>query len=143
KVINIRNKTRRHYYPRQPDVLEYVANGEIGVVTGPFKGRGKKVPLDRLEVEFATQQGTAYKFWLSELGGDDQAPVLELGYALTANKAQGSEFWQTFVILPTPCRVMSRELLYPALTRQRDHVTLLTQGQLADLRQYASAAHSE
>jgi hypothetical protein len=38
---------------------------------------------------------------------------------------------------------MSRELLYTALTRQRDHVTLLTQGQLADLRQYASAAHSE
>jgi len=38
---------------------------------------------------------------------------------------------------------MSRELLYTALTRQRDHITLLVQGQLADLRQYASAAHSE
>jgi hypothetical protein len=144
KVINVRNKTRRHYHPHRPDVMEYVANGEIGVVTGPFKGRGqKKVPFDRLEVEFATQQGTAYKFWMSEMGGDDQAPILELAYAVTVHKAQGSEFWRTFVILPSPCRVMSRELLYTALTRQRDHVTLLTQGQLADLRQYASAAHSE
>lgn len=143
KVINIRNKTRRHYYPAKPGIVEYVANGEIGVVTGPFKPRGKSVPLDRLEVEFTTQQGTAYKFWMSDLGGDDQPPVLELAYAVTVHKAQGSEFGQTFVILPSPCRVMSRELLYTALTRQRDHVTLLVQGQLADLRQYASAAHSE
>ena len=143
KVINIRNKTRRHYYPANPGVLEYVANGEIGVVTGPFKARGKHVPLDRLEVEFTTQQGTAYKFWMSDLGGDDQASVLELAYAVTVHKAQGSEFGQTFVILPSPCRVMSRELLYTALTRQRDHVTLLVQGQLADLRQYASATYSE
>ena len=143
KVINIRNKTRRYYYPDKDGVLEYVANGEIGVVTGPFKGRGKNVPLDRLEVEFTTQRGTGYKFWMSELGGDDQASVLELAYAVTVHKSQGSEFGQTFVILPSPCRVMSRELLYTALTRQRDHVTLLTQGQLADLRQYTSAAHSE
>ena len=124
-------------------MLEYVANGEIGVVTGPFKGRGKNIPLDRLEVEFTTQKGTGYKFWMNELGGDDDASVLELAYAVTVHKSQGSEFGQTFVILPNPCRVMSRELLYTALTRQRDHVTLLTQGQLADLRQYASAAHSE
>lgn len=143
KVINIRNKTRRQYYPVRPGILEYVANGEIGVVTGPFKARGKNVPLNLLEVEFTTQQGTAYKFWMSDLGGDDQAPVLELAYAVTVHKAQGSEFGQTFVILPSPCRVMSRELLYTALTRQRNHVTLLVQGQLADLRQYASAAHSE
>jgi hypothetical protein len=143
KVINIRNKTRKHYYPDRPGVLEYVANGEIGVITGPFKPRGKHVPLDRLEVEFTTQQGTSYKFWKEELGGDDEPSVLELAYAVTVHKSQGSEFRQTFVILPSPCRVMSRELLYTALTRQRDHVILLTQGQLADLRQYASAAHSE
>jgi hypothetical protein len=143
KVINIRNKTRKKYYPAKPGILEYVANGEIGVITGPFRARGKNVPLNQLEVEFTTQQGTAYKFWMSELGGDDQAPVLELAYAVTVHKAQGSEFGQTFVILPSPCRVMSRELLYTALTRQRDHITLLVQGQLADLRQYATAAHSE
>ena len=94
-------------------------------------------------MEFATQQGTAYKFWMSELGGDDQNPLLELAYAVTVHKAQGSEFDQTFVILPSPCRVMSRELLYTALTRQRDHVTVLMQGQLADLRRYASATYSE
>ena len=36
KVINVRNKTRtRTTTRRSTDVLEYVANGEIGVITGP------------------------------------------------------------------------------------------------------------
>jgi hypothetical protein len=143
KVINIRNGSRPYYYPDHPDVLEYVANGEIGVVTGPFKARGRSTPLNRLEVEFSTQRGTAYKFWMNELGGDDGSSVLELAYAVTIHKSQGSEFGQTFVVLPNPCRVLSRELLYTALTRQRDHVTVLMQGDLADLRKYASAAYSE
>ena len=143
KVINIRNGSRPYYYPDHPMSLEYVANGEIGVVTGPFRGRGEALPLNRLEVEFSTQRGTAYKFWMNELGGDDGSSVLELAYAVTIHKSQGSEFGQTFVVLPNPCRVLSRELLYTALTRQRDHVTVLMQGDLADLRTYASAAYSE
>ena len=143
KVINIRNRNRRHYFPELPNVLEYVANGEIGVVTGPFRGRGKQTPLNRLEVEFSTQRGTAYKFWLNELGGDDGNPLLELAYAVTIHKSQGSEFGRTFVVLPNPCRVLSRELLYTALTRQRDHVTVLMQGDLADLKAYSSATYSE
>ena len=143
KVINIRNGSRRHYFPELQNALEYVANGEIGVITGPFRGRGKHTPLNRLEVEFSTQRGTAYKFWLNELGGDDSNPVLELAYAVTIHKSQGSEFGQTFVVLPNPCRVLSRELLYTALTRQRDHVTVLMQGDLADLKAYSSATYSE
>jgi hypothetical protein len=92
---------------------------------------------------FSTQSGTAYKFWLNELGGDDSNPVLELAYAVTIHKSQGSEFGQTFVVLPNPCRVLSRELLYTALTRQRDHVTVLMQGDLADQKAYSSATYSE
>ncbi len=39
--------------------------------------------------------------------------------------------------------MISRELPYTALTPERGHITLLVQGQLADLRQYASATLSE
>jgi hypothetical protein len=143
KVINVRNKARKHYYPANVGVLEYVANGEIGVVTGPFRGKGRKVPLGLLEVEFSTQPGTAYKFWLNEVHGEEATPILELAYAITIHKSQGSEFEQTFVVLPNPCRLLSRELLYTALTRQRDHVTVLMQGNLSDLRKYSSAVYSE
>lgn len=85
-------------------MLEYVANGEIGVVTGPFRRKGTKAPLDRLEVRFSTQPETAYKFWLSEVTGELDIPVLELAYAITIHKSQGNEFEQTFVVLPNPCR---------------------------------------
>lgn len=142
KVINVRNRSRRYYYPKLEGILEYVANGEIGVMTGPFRRRGAKTPLDRLEVEFSTQQGTAYKFWFNELS-DESSPILELAYAITVHKSQGSEFGQTFVVIPNPCRLLSRELLYTALTRQRNNIVVLYQGDFADLKQYSSSAHSE
>jgi len=143
KVINIRNGGRKRYYPDPGGVLEYVANGEIGVVTGPFRPKGKKVPLSLIEVEFATQLGTAYKFWTSEMGGDEGHPPLELAYAITIHKSQGSEFGRTFVVVPSPCRLLSRELLYTALTRQRHHVTILHQGDVSELQQYSKASFSE
>jgi hypothetical protein len=144
KVINIRNKPRRHYFPNIDDCLEYVANGEIGVVTGPFRRKGgKKPPFDRVNVAFSTQPRTAYTYFLSELGGDDSAPILELAYAITIHKSQGSEFGKTFVVIPNPCRLLSRELLYTALTRQREQVVVLHQGDPSDLRRLSGAVFSE
>lgn len=144
KVINVRNRVRKRYFPDLDDCLEYVANGEIGIVTGPFRRKGgKKPPFDRVNVAFSTQLGTAYTYYMSELGGDDSTPILELAYAITIHKSQGSEFDKTFVVIPNPCRPLSRELLYTALTRQREHVVILYQGDLFDLRELSSPAHSE
>lgn len=51
-------------------------------------------------------------------------------YAMTVHKSQGSEFDEVAVVLPEePSRLLSRELLYTAMTRARRKVTL-----------YASAA---
>ena len=61
---------------------------------------------------------------------------------MTVHKAQGSEFGTVIVVLPDPCRVLSRELLYTALTRQKDRVVLWVQGDPAALRRYAAAEHS-
>ena len=143
KVINVRNVHRKKYYPRFDDALEYVANGEIGVAVGPTRFGSSKAPMRQLDIEFSTQPGLSYTFWKGELTGDDGTPYLELAYAITIHKSQGSEFGTTFVIVPNPCRLLSRELLYTALTRQRRRVVLLHQGQLSDLRQYADASFSE
>ncbi len=72
-----------------------------------------------------------------------RSPPLELAYALTVHKSQGSEFGITFVVLPDPCWPLSRELLYTALTRQQDRVVVLHQGDLRNLRRYASDKHSD
>jgi len=53
---------------------------------------------------------------------------LELAYALTVHKSQGSEFKKVFVILPKNSRLLSRELVYTALTRSREQLVLLIEG---------------
>ncbi|HEX7599097.1 MAG TPA: AAA family ATPase, partial [Polyangia bacterium] len=50
---------------------------------------------------------------------------LALAYALTIHKAQGSEYDQVLLLLPdTPLPLLTRELLYTALTRSRHSVVI-------------------
>src|SRR3546814_6101530 len=58
---------------------------------------------------------------------------LELAYAISIHKSQGSEFEQTFVVLPASRRPLSAELLYTALTRAQGHCRLYVQGNLSPL----------
>jgi len=143
KVINIRNHRRRRVYPKS-DALEYVANGEIGIAVGQFKGRNARyrgLPRE-LEIEFSSQPSFKYSYGGWDFG-DEADPVLELAYALTIHKVQGSEFGLTFLIVPDPCRLLSRELLYTGLTRQQNRVVIFHQGDRHDLKQYSVSRHSE
>ena len=125
------------------DALQYVANGEIGIAVGEYKGRNSRLKSAKnLEVEFSSQPGFRYTFWKSEFGDEGEQP-LELAYALTVHKTQGSEFGTTFLILPSPCRLLSPELLYTALTRQKDKIVIFHQGDVAELRKYSRTYFSE
>ncbi|WP_404292131.1 AAA family ATPase [Microvirga sp. RSM25] len=141
KVINVRNNGRRRTYPTQQGA--YVANGDIGVVVGGYKrGNMKKRPRE-IEVEFNSQPGVAFKYPGWEFSGDDGSPDLELAYALTVHKTQGSQFGQTFLIVPKHCRPLTRELLYTALTRHQDRIVILHEDEVGALRRYAEPAASE
>jgi exodeoxyribonuclease V alpha subunit len=51
--------------------------------------------------------------------------ALDFGFALTVHKSQGSEFDQVILLLPdSVCPLLSRELLYTALSRARSSVVL-------------------
>ncbi|WP_442580322.1 ATP-dependent DNA helicase [Mesorhizobium sp. ASY16-5R] len=142
KVINVSNGPRKDVYP-SPE-RPYLANGEIGMVVGQYKGTNAKykgLPW-KVEVEFSTQLGYKYGFTERDFGEDSDAR-LELAYALTIHKSQGSEFGTTFVVVPNPCRLLSRELLYTALTRQKGRVVLLHQGDLRSLLKLSASTHSE
>ena len=55
------------------------------------------------------------------LGSDAEA-----SYALTIHKSQGSQFDRVVVVLPDPgSRILTRELLYTAVTRARDEVAVI------------------
>ena len=130
KVINVKNAPRDDMWPEESG-QGYVANGEVGIVVGQYKGqswRPKKLPW-KLEVEFSSQRGAKYGYGKWEFTEEGDQP-LELAYALTIYKSQGSEFETVLLVVPNPCRLLSPELLYTALTRQRRRIVLLHQGPL-------------
>jgi exodeoxyribonuclease V alpha subunit len=63
-------------------------------------------------------------------GGIRTVPLLRLpehdtAFALTVHKSQGSEFSEVLLLLPArPVRVLSRELLYTAVTRAAYHIVI-------------------
>jgi hypothetical protein len=137
KVMQTANR-RRNAYPAG-GALNYIANGEIGVGIGrivPSAKRPKRALA--LNVEFSSQPGFQYSYWPTS--GDDVD--LELAWAVTVHKSQGSEFDTTFLVLPARANV-SRELMYTALTRQTKKVVVLHEGTLADLRDLAQPWRSE
>ena len=125
KIINVINQRRRDVWPK-PDAEAYIANGDIGIVVGEYKTRKFRGLPRKLEVEFAGQLGHKYGFRPGEFG-DDGANPLELAYCLTVHKTQGSQFGATFVVMPNPCWLLSRELLYTALTRHQNKMVILHQ----------------
>jgi len=143
KVINTINNSREYVYPKE-GALEYIANGEIGVVIGEFKSpkSNYKGRPWKINVSFSSQVGYSYSY-IQEDFGDEGFPTLELAYAITVHKSQGSEFGITFLILPNPCRLLSRELIYTALTRQKSKIIILHQGPKTEIIKYSFAQYSE
>lgn len=140
KVINNRNGFVPAYrtYPKEKS---YLANGEIGMVVGHRRTRAKKWDPVDVEVEFSTQLGKVFKYPPSTFS-DDKESGLELAYALTVHKAQGSEFETVFLVLPKSPLMLSRELLYTALTRQKAKVVILHQGSAIDLQRLSAEQYS-
>jgi len=143
KVINVQNRKTDRVWPGD-SALNYVANGEIGVMVGHFNTRSSSYSgrPSAVNVEFSSQPDEEYKFYPSDFRGGGDEP-LRLAYAITVHKSQGSGFDRTVLVLPNPCRLLSRELLYTALTRQRERVVVLHQGDRMDLQKYTSDYYSD
>ncbi len=115
KVIQLRNQKKTGWSPRGGKQEEYLANGEIGTVA-QMKGKW-------MSVAFAGRPALTFGYAAST----SEQPSLELAYALTVHKAQGSDFGVVFFVLPET-RMLSRELLYTGLTRAKDKLVLLIEG---------------
>lgn len=140
KVINLSNHKRdgKRVYPKE-GALGYLANGEIGLAVGQWRTNG--FPKN-LRVEFSSQKGYTYDFYGNDFKDEGDA-ALELAYALTIHKAQGSQFRLVIVVLPEGHPILSRELIYTALTRHQDRVVVMHQGPRTILKDFASPLRSE
>ncbi len=142
KVIHNRNWSvpKSRIYP-SPSQRGYLANGEIGMIVGHRRTKRKNWEPNYLEIEFSTQTGQIFKFYNSDFSEEGNAS-LELAYALTVHKAQGSEFDVIFLVLPRSPLMLTRELLYTALTRQKKKIVVLHQGSATDLQKLSSEQFS-
>ncbi|MDO4476125.1 MAG: ATP-dependent RecD-like DNA helicase [Lachnospiraceae bacterium] len=89
-----------------------IFNGDTGVITRIDEAAGE------LTVLYDDCRHTVYPF-----NGLDE---LELAYAVTVHKSQGSEYPAVIIpLLPGPHMLMNRNLLYTAITRAKSCVTLV------------------
>ena len=142
KVIQYRNRPQSNpiwaynFSTRKAERVE-VFNGEIGFVQKHNYDKNSRSRLKRFQVKFERKDHLAvgYGSKLSASGGFEKVEDnLELAYAISVHKAQGSEFNHTYVLVPrSRGRSLSSELLYTALTRARQHCTLLVQGDVSTL----------
>ena len=90
------------------DYLNKLFNGDVGlVVAGPI-------------AVFRDPSSGLRKLALSQLGD------IDTWWATTIHKSQGSEFGQVIVTLPRPpSPILTRELLYTAVTRAKNRVTVV------------------
>jgi len=103
------------WYPGQPVMItrnDYnldLYNGDIGVVVSTPEG-----------MRAVFERGEIRTFPLSHL--TEHATV----HAMTIHKSQGSQFDQVVVVLPEgESRLLTRELLYTAVTRARERVSVV------------------
>ena len=110
---------RSPWYPGRPVIVlrnDYILklfNGDIGIALPNDDGV--------LAVYFPTGAGEFRAIAPARL------PEHQTAFAMTVHKSQGSEFDEVAVLLPAShSRVVTRELLYTAVTRARRRVTLCT-----------------
>ena len=89
----------------------------------------REVPLDYIQRVFEVMRRAHWhRFQVLTKRADrltEVAGELDWAYAMTVHKAQGSEYDKVLVLLPeSPMPLLTRELLYTALTRSRRSVVL-------------------
>lgn len=131
KVIQLVNE-KRNAYPKQQQIL--LSNGQIGFTR--FVDIKNKIA----KIVFAGVPGQLFSYFSSK--SDEQESNLELAYAITIHKSQGSDFDTVVVVLPKYGRILSRELIYTALTRAKSRLILFIQDSFDWLYEYTKPQNS-
>lgn len=125
--LHVGSAERHQWYEGRPVIVtanDYnlgLRNGDMGITLRVPVGEGQEASTMR--VAFHRQDDANAVHWVLP----SRLQRCETVYAMTVHKSQGSEFRHTALILPdTPSPVLTRELLYTAVTRASEAFTLFT-----------------
>ena len=124
KVMQIKNNYQLEWeivsqYGIRIDSGSGVFNGDIGTI------RRIREESSTVQVEYDEHRLVEYTF--------SQLDEIELAYAITIHKSQGSEYPAVLLpLLSGPKMLMNRNLLYTAVTRARKCVTILGSQEVVD-----------
>lgn len=145
KVIQFVNRPKSHpicaynFKAMNLDRVE-IFNGDMGFVY-PSKldiNKGRH-PLKRFIVKFKGKEHLAVNYGKNKYNNKEfnEKPLnnLELAYAISVHKAQGSEFDVVYLVLPKKrSMTLSMELLYTAVTRAQCKLVLFIENDIATLQ---------
>lgn len=114
--LSVRDSASHPFYFGRPVMITkndeslQLANGDVGVVCNV--GGIRKVAFEGLDAPIEIPVNSL--------------PAVETVYGLTIHKSQGSEYTHAIVVLPTqPSRILTRELLYTAISRPTQKLTIV------------------
>ena len=117
KVIQTTNE-KIDGYPSGTE--QQISNGQLGIV--------RSLNTSYANVVFSGIDNGDTFGYKGQGNSDTDRANLELAYAITIHKSQGSDFDYVFLVLPKTGRLISRELIYTALTRAKKKMILLVEG---------------
>jgi exodeoxyribonuclease V alpha subunit len=151
KVIQVRNRPRSwpisawNHATRATEAIE-LFNGQLGFVWPHLfdkqKWKSPRFRLEKFRVSFDRREDYSVGYgrglgknangrWIPEESVEEN---LELAYAISVHKAQGSEFERVYVVVPKSKQaLLGTEMFYTALTRARRHCTLLVDQDISSL----------
>lgn len=114
KIMQLKNEKVEAYPSHQKYQL---SNGQIGFVRSIYKGYANLIYAGIPNESFGKRG----------VSGEDSETPIELAYSITIHKSQGSDFDTVVLVLPKSGRILTRELIYTALTRAKKKLILLIQ----------------
>lgn len=129
KVIQLKNEKMTSYPSKKEQQL---SNGQIGFVSFAKQ--------DSAQIFFSGISKECFYFRSQK--GDESEQKIDLAYAITIHKSQGSDFGTVLVVLPKSGLILSRELIYTALTRAKKKLILLVEDNMQWLMEYSKPQRS-
>ena len=111
KVMQIKNDYDLPWTKADGTMGEGIFNGDLGIL----------LEIDRRSSSLTVQMDDRLVVYETETAGNE----LELAYAMTVHKSQGSEFQAVIIpMFPGPSQLYYRNLLYTAITRAKSLLIL-------------------